>query len=259
MVFYFSGTGNSLHVADMIAESLGERLVAMAESNPTAEVAEGNSIGFVTPVYSWGIPSLVLDFISRLPQEFVDAAGKIPVWCVLTCGDETGMAPEVIAKALERRGLKPAMIASVIMPNNYVLLPGFNVDSKDVERSKLEAYPKRVNDIVEKLSTLKAGAETEIDVHRGPWPRFKTRLVYPLFRRWGIFTSKWHHTEACVGCSICAKACPVGNVKMQDGHPVWGSHCESCLACYHSCPRHAVAYGTITRSKGQYFYPLNRK
>ena len=33
---------------------------------------------------------------------------------------------------------------SVIMPNNYILLPGFDVDSKEVERQKLEDAPAAV-------------------------------------------------------------------------------------------------------------------
>lgn len=137
------------------------------------------------------------------------------------------------------------------MPNNYVLLPGFDVDKKNIERHKLEEAPKRIHEIAEGIRCH----ARKIDVVRGSWPWVKTKLIFPLFLRWGISPKKWHSTTSCVGCGICAKSCPLNNVKMDNGVPIWGMNCCSCLACYHSCPRHAVAYGKSTFKKGQYFFP----
>lgn len=56
MIFYFSGTGNSKHVAEQLAAMLGERLVAIAEAvaegTLTFALAEGESVGWVFPTYS---------------------------------------------------------------------------------------------------------------------------------------------------------------------------------------------------------------
>ena len=38
------------------------------------------------------------------------------------------------------------------MPNKYVLLPGFDVDSHDVMTSKSAAAPTRINQIVEQIN-----------------------------------------------------------------------------------------------------------
>lgn len=53
----------------------------------------------------------------------------------------------------------------------------------------------------------------------------------------------YHTTTACDGCRICAKVCPVGNIKMEDQKPVWLHHCENCLACYNWCPNQAIQGG----------------
>lgn len=57
---------------------------------------------------------------------------------VCTCGDETGEAPQMFQKALEERGLKSLGFWSVIMPNTYVLLPGFDVDLDEIENYKID-------------------------------------------------------------------------------------------------------------------------
>lgn len=253
MIYYFSGTGNSRYAAQFLSKSLIENLRFIPEANPERQEPEGGSLGFVFPVYSWGVPPIILDFIAQLPDSFWRKVKirRIPVWCVMTCGDETAKAPEMFRKALKGRGIDLESVWSVIMPNNYVLLPGFDVDAKNVEEKKLKEAPGRLREIAKGIRKHRKG----IDVTRGSFPLVKTKLVYPLFKKWGIEPKKWISTDACVGCGICARSCPIKNVEMKDGRPVWGDRCCSCLACYHSCPRHAVAYGTITAKKGQYFFP----
>ncbi len=257
MIYYFSGTGNSRYVANFLSKELLERVEFIPKVIAEEESPDGMSVGLVFPVYSWGVPPLVMDFINRLPDSFWNEVkvGQLPIWCVMTCGDEVAMSPEMLQDAFRRRDVEVRSIWSVIMPNNYVLLPGFDVDSKDLADKKLADAPLRLKEICRGIMQQR---ET-IDVVRGSMAWLKSKTVYPLFKRWGIFPGKWHSMETCVSCGICAKSCPLGNVQMSDGRPKWGDNCCSCLACYHSCPRHAVAYGKITQSKGQYFLPSKSK
>ncbi|MDE5887723.1 MAG: EFR1 family ferrodoxin [Muribaculaceae bacterium] len=258
MIYYFSGTGNSRAAAKSIGERLGEQIGLISQINPNEEVFRGEMLGFIFPVYAWGVPPLVLNFISHFSQEFIDVIKdkSIPVWVVMTCGDEVALAPEMIQRTCDIKGIKIKSIWSVIMPNDYVLLPGFDVDSREVEKEKLDKAPARISEIVTGLCEGKEG----VFVVRGSMAWIKTKLVYPLFKRWGVFPKKWHHTDACVGCGICVKNCPLKNIRLSDsGFPLWGENCCSCVACYHSCPRHAVEYGKATKGKGQYMYPEIRK
>ncbi len=252
MICYFTGTGNSEFVARRIGEALGENVYFMSDNAP--QEPEGESIGFVFPVYSWGVPPNVAEFIRRLSEGFRNSVnvGKIPVWVVMTCGDEVAKAPEMMKRILSESGMKAESIWSVIMPNNYVLLPGFDVDSREVEKRKLEAAPARIREIAEGIKQHRQC----VDVTRGKMATLKTSVVFPLFKHWGIFTSKWHSTDSCVGCGICVRSCSLNNIELdEERRPKWGKNCCSCLACYHSCPRHAVEYGKETAKKGQYFLP----
>lgn len=255
MILYLSGTGNSRKVAERLSFNLSESLHFIPEINPAELEYSGLSLGIVCPVYAWGISPLVLDFISRLNKRFIDNASQQPVWIVLTCGDETAYAPEIMKRSLQSVGLSVTGGWSVIMPNDYVLLPGFDVDSKDVEQEKLSKYIEAVDEISASISAQ----EWWEDYVRGSMPWIKSKLVYPLFVRWGVNPSRWHWTQECIGCAKCTGVCPVSNIDFKSGRPRWGKNCISCTACFHICPTHAVEYGAITRNKHQYRTLLRSK
>lgn len=256
MLLYFSGTGNSTFVAVTLGNFIGEDPLFIPDTEIKDLTEPGERLVLVFPVYSWGVPPLVSDCISKLPDILIQRlkSGDVNINCVMTCGDEVALAPEMLIRDFKKLGLTVNSIWSVIMPNNYVLLPGFNVDSKEIEDRKLQSCEPRIIEIAQGISR----GDRRIDVVRGNMAWLKSKLVFPLFKKWGIFPRKWHFRDSCISCGKCAQICPMLNVEMEKGHPVWGKRCCSCLACYHVCPVHAVEYGKDTLKKGQYLFPLKK-
>lgn len=67
VIYYFSGTGNSLQAARIIAAEMGGAMLVSMGSDPEKNAAAtAEMIGFVCPVYEWDVPRTVKDFVRRL-------------------------------------------------------------------------------------------------------------------------------------------------------------------------------------------------
>lgn len=253
MIFYFSGTGNSEHVAKQLAAVLGDsRLVPIGDAVRCGEyayrVADDEPIGWVIPIYSWGPAPIAALFAKHL--QLSGYTSRTYCYTVLTCGDEVGEAPAMWRGCLGK--IDCHAIFSIQMPNNYILLPGFDVDSHALECEKRRNAELRIAEIARNVGSCVVGD----DVVVGRWRRLKSRLVYPMFKRYAMSDKHFYAKKrVCIGCGVCAKACGVGNVKMaEDGTPRWHNHCAMCLGCIHRCPVRAIEYGNATRRKGRYHF-----
>ena len=255
MVFYFTGTGNSLWVAKVLGETFQEKLVPIAEDlNKKQEecfvysLRADEKVFFVYPIHSWGPAVPVMRFIARLKLENYQHQ---PIYSVSTCGDECGHANRLFEKALFKRHLVLKAAYSVMMPNNYILLPGFNVDSKTVEKIKLGQAPQRLAEVIK---AIQEGSLSDL-YHKGGMPWIKTYLVYPLFANLAIGKNSFRVTDACISCGLCERICPTRTISMREGKPVWADTCVQCVACIHRCPVRAIEYGKETIKKGRYHHP----
>ncbi|MBR4468229.1 MAG: EFR1 family ferrodoxin [Bacteroidales bacterium] len=259
MIFYFSGCGNSKHVAETIAAGLNDTLTfipeAAREGRYEYELAEGERLGFVFPIYSWAPPRLVLDFVEKLNINVGPSTGSgtLPyTYFACTCGDNCGLTEKVFRKAVEEKGWSLSACFSVQMPETYIGMAGFKLDTPENAQLKIE----RADDLLRKDITRLINREGFSEMVVGSLAWLKTYMVNPGFNRSATDDSKYHVTEACVHCGKCAEVCPLKNITMEDGHPKWNGHCTMCMGCYHHCPVNAIQYSKATEGKGQYYFGI---
>lgn len=251
MLFYFSGTGNSLYVAKKLQNAIGGELIdiasAVQEGRYDHRPSENESIGFVFPVYFFGVPTIVKDLINRLSLEQDE---KNHTFLVMTCGATTGNADGMFSELMKRRNYHVDSVSSVILPNNYVLF--YEMESAD-EQARM--FSNADIEIAAIISRIKERQNGDFNRNSGALPGISTAISYSLYRH-GRRTVKFYATDACIGCGQCERMCPSRTIKMVSGRPEWvQKRCVRCLACINRCPQRAIQYGKATEVRGRYSNP----
>ena len=223
-MYLFSGNGMSAKVAGWLGDDL-----------------EG---GFVFPVYGWRLPKLVR---RELAAGKGDAEKAAPYrWAVFTCGDDAGFIDRDLERTL---GVKLDAAFTVVMPDTYLGLPGFRLDSPEERDAKLAAAQKRCAQIREKILRR----ERVREMKRGVFARLKTNLIGRFFERFLENDRAWRVDAAkCLRCGKCAAECPAGAIASEGGLPRWkrDGSCTNCFRCYHRCPAGAIRCA-FTGAKGR--------
>lgn len=250
MIYCFSGTGNSLRAAKRLAQILGDCITMIDRHTPAPDPTEINGyLGLVFPVYGWGIPLVVTDFLKKFPQNVKHTT--LYTYCVLTCGDDIGRTDDLLKEMLYAKGWTVQAVFSLQMRNTYVCLPGFNTDPPALEQEKEHRAIAQLDNIGARIKCKEA--TTRRDVCPGGTPWIKTYVLRPLFNSLLISDKLFRiNLELCSHCGKCAMICPLHNIVMTNAlTPQWNGDCTHCLRCYHGCPKHAIEYGYFTKGKGQ--------
>lgn len=252
MIIVFSGCGNTVAATSELARLSCDDVLRLDAAMLRADTPEpqiqasGRHIIWAFPTYSWGVPPVVRRFMARVR---LGGADGMTHHMFTTCGDDIGDCAAMWRSDIAARGWRSGRAFSVQMPNTYVTMRGFDVDSTETAQCKVSAMPAHVAEIAAELD--RPGADMTI---RGRFAWLKTRVVYPWFVRHDMSPRPFHATGSCTGCGTCVRRCPMANITINpsDKRPRWGAECAFCLGCYHACQAHAVAYGNKTRRKGQW-------
>ena len=244
MIFYFTGTGNSLYAAQKLADD-GEKIVSIVDALRSKTfhytLKEGEKLGFVFPVYFYTVSDPVLELVRHLT---VENAGF--VYAVIPCGASIGAAGGFLKSELKKRGLELQRLDALVVPDGALIF--YDIDAPEKMEQQLAAATKEL-----------ASIKQAVDRREG------NRITgSPVLGKVGLAayhacmsTKAFYADEKCVGCGKCASICPSGAIEMVDGRPAWmKSKCLKCCGCINRCPASAIQYGKKTASRGRYVNPV---
>lgn len=87
------------------------------------------------------------------------------------------------------------------------------------------------------------------------WEILSTKMVLAPYYKWFMKAKAFYATDECVSCGKCAASCPLNNIKLVEGRPVWGDDCTHCMACINLCPKQAIEYVEKTVGKFRHKCP----
>lgn len=265
-IYYFSGTGNSLHVAREIQKRIPDTVLIPIVSLLKAEVVKpkGDLIGLVFPIYLQSTPIPVREFIRKVnfkPNQFL--------FVVTTNCGYPGKTELYLEKLFKSRGKELDFYDTFKMISNSPkgLQPSFMIDQhwadtiteknisileENVQR-KLEIIIRALNNRVKNtIHNRRNRSNTLLNAISQLLQLPMQRYIENMNAKIGFYTD-----STCTACGTCEQVCPSHKVKIVQGKPKWQDEvrCYYCYACFNFCPQQSILVKNYTHKDGRYIYP----
>ncbi len=262
-IYYFSGTGNSLHVAKELQKRIPDAdlipVVSLLGKDVIATRAE--TVGFVFPIHLTTIPIPMREFLKKL-----DPRSAKYVFAVGTRTGTLCLAKISIDEILNEKGKRLGAYFILNMPTNTPtgLLPAQG-DKDWVNKVSEEKVRALDADAQNRLDSIQSVIVNQVPDPKDDSPRrgsFLRRLIsIPLAfgaRSTGGSEIPYTVDSTCTGCGTCEKVCPSQKIKLVDGKPAWQKEvqCYFCYACFNFCPTQSILVAKrYTKKDGRYAHP----
>lgn len=256
MIFYFTGTGNSLAAAQIVAQATDDLLVNVGTAYKYKEfdftLAQGEQLGFVFPTYGWTTPPIIDAFIKRVHFRTGNKETFAPTYCfvLITCGAFVGDTARFFAEELRQtQGINLDASFSVKSVGNctYLYAP-----AQGDKRDRLLANAETQTHLIANRIVAREHVHAEC---RNPFGILMSKFTNQHEKPRS--TEEFYTLPTCISCGQCANLCPTNTITLIEGTPRWAElGCTQCLACLHRCPVNAIQYGKSTEFRGRYVNPV---
>ncbi len=244
MILYFSGTGNSAYVAKRTAKAINDDALDLFErirSKDYSPIKSEKPLVVCAPTYAWRLPHIVCDYLKN-----TELQGSKDIYFLMTCGDDIGNAEKYLKELCKAVGKNYMGCAYFRMPENYIAM--FTAPN-DEQAARIIA---KSEGGIDTAANIIASGERLDAVKVDLVGKLKSGIVNTVFYTFCVSAKKFRSTEKCVSCGKCEKVCPLSNITIKDGRPVWGKDCTHCMACICKCPAEAIEYGNKSVGQNRY-------
>ncbi|MBS7007711.1 EFR1 family ferrodoxin [Anaerostipes sp.] len=247
MILYFSGTGNSEYAAKRIGKALNDETVNLFQkirSHDFSGLASEKPWVIVSPTYGWRIPRILQEWLSKTSLK-----GSKDIYFVMTCGGNIGNAGRYAGKLCSKKGLTLRGCIPVVMPENYIAL--FEAPAQNEALEIIQKAEPVLEDTIRLIKNRESYAQPRLSLK----DRLNSGIVNDIYYPVLIHAKKFYVTEKCTSCGMCEKLCPLNNITIEEGKPVWQNRCTHCMACICRCPSEAIEYGDHSKGLVRYRCP----
>ena len=235
VIYYFSGTGNSLFIAKKLSENIADTVllnIFAADYNTNYD-----SIGFVFPVHCMSYPKAIKDFVNK-----IDISKVKYIYAVCTSGGDSGNLIYNFNRFLMKKQKMLNYGYEIKLADNSLL-----IETKPILIKKrfLEA-----RELIETISKDVSNGINNADTFKYSFNKFIVEnilkmalsLVYQI-------DDKQSDIEKCNMCGKCTAMCPSKNISISNDKIVFGENCVNCFSCINNCSKGAIYFGKVKPGK----------
>lgn len=247
MILYFSGTGNSEYVAKRIGKEIGDEVLNLFEKIRSHDVSAMHSDKpwvVAAPTYAWRIPRILNQWLEQ-----TILSGSKEIYFVMTCGENIGNSEKYLKKLCISKNMKFSGCFPVVMPENYIAM--FSTPTKDEALGMIHQAESAIDQLISVIKQGRPFESSSLTIKDRMNSSIVNDIFYPLF----VHAKKFYAKDTCISCGKCVSVCPLNNVQIEKGKPVWGKVCTHCMACICRCPSEAIEYGKHSQGMPRYTCP----
>lgn len=259
-IYYFSGTGNSLHIAKELQKRLpGAELIPIVSLlGKEVITTHGDTVGFVFPVHGMTVPIPVKRFIEKLELKSAKYT-----FAAATRGCTKCFAFKAINKILKRKGKALDSYFVLSMPINDPKFEEYEIPTEEKIAENKLIIGSRLDTMAKAILGYEKSREKDSEHIPSGFLLERLVLLGMKFAELDGASNYFYSDSKCTGCGTCEKVCPSGKIKMADNKPVWRNNvkCYLCYACINYCPRQAAQINnkwymkSYTEKNGRYPHP----
>ena len=232
---YFSGTGNTKYCVDKFLKEYdcSKNSFSIEDSEALERIKNDNEIVVGYPVQYSNIPKILRDYIVN--NRYVWKGKNI--FIIATMGLFSGDGAGILARLLKNYG-------AVIVGGLHLKMPDSICDERALKRS-FEHNKRIVVKATEKICKCVG------NIKNGKPPQEGLGAAYHLAGLFGQRLYFWGKTQKytdrlkinslkCIGCGLCERFCPMGNIAVKNGIAVSGDKCTMCYRCISKCPEQVI-------------------
>ncbi len=233
-IVYFSGTGNTQVIAELIKNQMADRHVALYRVENVlhhieeAKLSNYDILGIGFPSYGFNAPLIITEFVKRLKN-----TRNHQVFLFLTCAGPcylNDVAAFGVKRILTKKGYEIIYEKVICMPANVLL----RYDDELIKRL-YDAAIQRTRWLADDISNHVRKIRNDRFL-----PYLFRWLFVPLEKiAFKLFPLDFTVTKECNQCLKCVRSCPRKNITLK-GKIKHGLKCEVCYRCVYTCPRQAI-------------------
>jgi len=263
LVLYFSGTGNTYFVADLVWKRLIENnhhadLISVENFKPET-LSNYDLLVFGYPVFAYAMPQFLNNYLERFT---LPSTRGVILFC--TMGYYGGNSLRNSARLFKKKGFLPVGFEEIKLPGSDGLVI-MKKNSNKIEKilhndfKNSQAINVSINNIVKMAEDILDKGINKDNI-RLPGLKIIALLIKPFMDYiFSIMEGKMKKSfivdDNCINCGICQDICPSKNIVINNGKVEFSDRCYLCLRCIHQCPVEAIQIGKITRGKFRYKGP----